>query len=152
VRGAVRRGEKKQTQLRLPTNAEYEEDNETKGIYNILKKTAKSSTRKRRTVFARCPKNFPVAGMVTSNGQLLNMTINARHDINCPGLAKILKEAGICRKSTRKLDLYFCLPTGRYDTFNPTWCKPKGLEWVKQHVNVYALHIPLESPPYTSGR
>jgi hypothetical protein len=147
VRGAVRRGEKKQSSFVCQLMQNIQKDKETKGIHTILKKSA-ASTRKQPTVFARCPKNFHVADMVTSNGLLLNMTINARHDINGPGLAKILKAADIRPKPERKLDLYFCLPTGRYDTFNPIWCKPKGLEWVKQHVNVYALHIPLESPPY----
>jgi hypothetical protein len=136
------RGEQEQ-ELCLPANAEYKEDNETKDINYILA----NSTRNQPTVFARCPKNFPVADMVTSSGQLLNTTINASHNISCPGLAKILNAAGIHQESERKLDLYFCLPTGRYDIFNPTWAKPTNVEWVKQHVNVYALHIPLKTPP-----
>jgi hypothetical protein len=148
VRGAVGRGEKKREKLDLPIDAEYTTTPlDKQGILAILEKSA-DSTPQRPTVFVRCPKNFPVADMVSSSGQLLNMTINAKHDINCPGLAEILTASGISRGSKRKLDLYFCLPPGRYEKCKPTWTKPEGLDWVKQHVRIYALCIPLALPPF----
>jgi hypothetical protein len=109
-----------------------------------------ASTPQQRAVFARCTKNFPIADMVTSSGQLLNLTINTKHTINCPRLAEILKASGIDQMSQRKLDLYFCLPAGLYKEFQPIWSKGKDLEWVKQRVRVYALHIPLVLPPFSS--
>jgi hypothetical protein len=60
----------------------------------LLAKSA-ASTPQQRAVFARCPNGFPVADMVTSSGLLLNMTVNAKHDINCPKLADILKAISI---------------------------------------------------------
>jgi hypothetical protein len=134
-----------QTQLHLSEDAELKPVATKEDIHSILRRA--SSTRKQRPTFARCPKNFSVADMVTSSRQLLNITINASHDINCPGLADLLEVAGIHRGSHRKLDLFFCLPPGeRYDTFNPTWKNPKGLEWVKENVCVYALSLPLVEP------
>jgi hypothetical protein len=136
----ARRGDK--MELYMSRDAELIHKATKPMIHAILRKA--SSTRKKRPTFARCPKKFPVADMVTSSGQLLNMTINGSHNINCPKLAELLEVAGIRPKSKRKLDLYFCLPPGeRYNTFNPTWKNPKGLEWVKENVCVYALCLPL---------
>jgi hypothetical protein len=139
--------EQEQTNFDLPIDAEYMEANEQE-IFALLAKSA-TSTPQQRAVFARCTKNFPVADMVTSSGQLLNMTINTKHNINCPTLTETLEASGIGRMSQRKLDLYFCLPPGLYENFNPTWSNEEGFGWVKQRVRVYALLIPLVLPPFT---
>jgi hypothetical protein len=76
ARGAVRRGgtQQQEENLCLPTDADYTEHNETKDIFAMLSKSG-DITPQHSTVFARCPKNFPVADMVTNSGQLLNITI-----------------------------------------------------------------------------
>jgi hypothetical protein len=136
--------EQQEEQLHLPRDAEWNPEATEEIIIGLLEKSA-ASTPQQRAVFARCPKGFAVADMVTSSGQLLNPTINTRHSINCPKLADILKASGITdtTMSPRKLDIYFCLPPKRYGNFKLTWSKGEGFEWVKQRVRVYALRIPL---------
>jgi hypothetical protein len=135
------------TQLNLSNDSELKPECTKEEIHSILGR-AFSTRKQQRPTFARCPKNFPVADMVTSSGQLLDMTVNASHCINCPGLAELMEVSGIRPRSRRKLDLFFGLPPGeRYNTFKPTWKNPKGLEWVKEKVCVYALSLPLVEPP-----
>jgi hypothetical protein len=138
--------QQQQEQLHLPRDAEWNPEATKEIIIGLLEKSA-ASTPQQRAVFARCPKGFAVADMVTSSGQLLNPTINTRHSINCPKLADILKASGITdtTMSPRKLDIYFCLPSDRYGNFKLTWSKGGGFEWVKQRVRVYSLRIPMST-------
>jgi hypothetical protein len=138
--------QKQQEQLHLARDAEWNPEATKEIIIGLLEKSA-ASTPQQRAVFARCPKGFAVADMVTSSGQLLNPTINTRHSINCPKLADILKASGITdtTMSPRKLDIYFCLPSDRYGNFKLTWSKGGGFEWVKQRVRVYSLRIPMST-------
>jgi hypothetical protein len=75
--------QQEQEQLHLARDAEWNPEATEEIIIGLLAKSA-ASTPQQRAVFERCPSGFPVADMVTSSGQLLNMTANAKHDINCP--------------------------------------------------------------------
>jgi hypothetical protein len=117
-------------------------------ILDLLAKSA-ASTPQQRAVLVRCPKNFFVAHMVTCSGQLLNMIINANHNINCTKFAEILQKISYHWYQLWKLDIYFCLPACRYENCKPQWSKKEGLR-MGEAARRCALRIPMDEKALVS--